>query len=353
MPNSRVQQIDRQDIKALLQAEEINSLSLSQLARFFKEEIEAFLPDGVYKIDPRNGDRVLFNRSRARRPHDNRPASLALTSGSTSEDCIICQGKTTRIVDLADLSEGSTFINKNLYPVLYPLEADRQSGASGLHFLQWTSSHHERDWHNMPLSDRLIVLQRLAALEQKLLSDQRGFVLIIKNYGHLVGGSLAHGHQQIALSNVMPRRIGDNQRFEKERGETFSTYLLRENPVELLIRDYGAAVLLTPYFMRRPYDMMLLAKDASKKHLYQLSAAEIAAVAEGWCDAIRAIRSVMPDIGRGIAYNVITHNGPGAGLYFEFLPYSQETGGFEHLGLWVCQESPERAAGRIRRVLGQ
>ena len=199
----------------------------------------------------------------------------------------------------------------------------------------------------MPLSDRVIVLQRLAALEHKLLSDRQGFVLIIKNYGHLVGGSLGHGHQQIALSNVMPGRFGDNQRFEKERGEIFSTYLLRENPVELVIRDYGPAVLLTPYFMRRPYDMMLLAKDTSKKDLYQLSAAEIGAVAEGWCDAIRAIRSIMPDIGRGIAYNVITHNGPGAGLYFEFLPYGQETGGFEHLGLRVCQENPERAAGRM------
>jgi len=45
----------------------------------------------------------------------------------------------------------------------------------------------------MPLSDRVIVLQRLAALEQKLLSDQQGFVLIIKNNGDLVGGSLDRG----------------------------------------------------------------------------------------------------------------------------------------------------------------
>lgn len=86
MPHSRTQQIDRQDIKALLQAAEINSLSFPQLARFFKEEIEAFLPDGVHKVDPRHGDRVLHKSSRARRPHDNRPARLALTSGPTSED---------------------------------------------------------------------------------------------------------------------------------------------------------------------------------------------------------------------------------------------------------------------------
>ena len=31
---------------------------------------------------------------------------------------------------------------------------------------------------------------------------QQCSVVIIKNYGHLVGSSLIHGHQQIALTNV-------------------------------------------------------------------------------------------------------------------------------------------------------
>ena len=59
----------------------------------------------------------------------------------------------------------------------------------------------------------------------------------------------------------------------------------------------------------------------------------------------------MPEIGRELAYNVITHNGPGAGIYFEFLPYTQETGGFEHLGLYVCQQNPKTAAARLRQLL--
>jgi galactose-1-phosphate uridylyltransferase len=145
----------------------------------------------------------------------------------------------------------------------------------------------------------------------------------------------------------------DNWRFETERGEFFSAYLLRENPPELAIKDYGPAILLVPYFMRRPFEMMLLVKDTSKKYLYQLSEAEFAAVAEGWHDAIRAIRAVMPQIGKEIAYNVMTNNGPGSGIYFEFLPYTQEFGGFEHLGLFVCQELPERAAVRTRELIGE
>jgi len=219
----------------------------------------------------------------------------------------------------------------------------------------------------MPLADRVVVMKRLAVLERKLLTasagvmpagkswgdreGRYGFVSIVKNHGRLVGGSLTHGHQQIGFSNVMPRRFRDNWRFEKDKGEPFSAYLLRENPSELLLRDYGPAVLLVPYFMRRPFDMMLLLKDVSKRYLHELTDAEITAVADGWHDVIRAILLLMPEVGREMAYNVITNNGPGAGLYFEFLPYTQEVGGFEHLGLFVCQESPQNAAARIREVL--
>ena len=121
---------------------------------------------------------------------------------------------------------------------------------------------------------------------------------------------------------------------------------------EVTIRDYGPACLLVPYFMRRPYDMILVLTDTTKQYLHQLSKQDLMAVAEGWRDAIRAISSIMPAIGREIAYNVVTHNGPGAGLYFEFLPYTQETGGFEHLGLIVCQANPGQAAEQLRGVIG-
>ena len=361
------QQLDRQTLNRILQVENVENLSLPEIIGLFREEagIADFIPDGAWEIDPRNGDRVLFHASRARRPHDNIPSPS--TAPKSPPACAICRGETTGVIDVADLSEGFTFVNKNLYPVLYPWETDRPGQAYGLHFLQWTSSLHDRDWHNMPPADCAVVMRRLAALEQTLLAGSRellppsnargdrpgdrGYVLIVKNYGHLVGGSLAHGHQQIALSTVVPRRVLDNWRFEQERGETFSAFLMRENPATLLVRDYGPAVLLVPYFMRRPYDVMLLVKNTARRHLYELTAAEIAAVATGWHDAIRAMRWIMPRIGRELAYNVITNNGPGAGLYFEFLPYVQEIGGAEHLGLFISQGRPESAAVQIRRYL--
>jgi galactose-1-phosphate uridylyltransferase len=355
------QHLDREGLGRILEARDVESLSVGDLIALTREEIDDYLPDGLCRIDPRNGDRILYHSSRGRRPHDNAPKGRAKIP---ERDCIICQGETTGVIDVAELSEGFTFINKNKFPVLYPFQ--NQGVASGLHFLQWTSSQHDRDWHNMPRRDRLVAMKRLAAVEETLLagSDQipcvagvdapadcRAFVIIIKNYGRLVGGSLTHGHQQIAFSNVMPRQFRDNARFEREHGQTFSAAMLRETPSELVVKDYGPAVLVVPYFMRRPYDMVLLVKDDSKAYLHELDERELDAVAEGWHDGIRAIREILPEAGREVAYNVITNNGPGAGLYVEFLPYTQETGGVEHLGLLVCQELPERAAARLRKAV--
>jgi hypothetical protein len=158
------QRLDRETLERILQAEHVSALSVHDLIGLTCEEIDDYLPDGVYRIDPRNGDRILYHSSRARRPHDNVPEGKVTIP---QHECVICQGDTTGVIDVADLSEGFTFINKNLFPILYPLE-DR-GVASGLHLLQWSSSLHEKDWHNMPQRDRVVVMKRLAALEETLL----------------------------------------------------------------------------------------------------------------------------------------------------------------------------------------
>jgi galactose-1-phosphate uridylyltransferase len=363
------QELTRDTLNRILEAPNLESLTFEQISTFFLEDadIAKFAPDGICQVDPRNGDRIVFNSARARRPHDNRPDQKMVIHELAQRDCLICQGRTTGIIDTTDLSEGFTFINKNLFPIFYPHPSGEQAAlvgnnsvigtaglpSYGMHFLQWTSSLHHKDWQNMPQLDRITVMRRLAALEKKLLSESSGYVSIIKNYGHLVGGSLAHGHQQIGFSNIMPRRIQQDLNFKEEYNETFTRYLLRENPTDLTIRDYGAAILLVPYFMRRPFDMFLVLTDTTKGHLYDLNKQEVAAIADGWRDAIRVILLTMPQIGRETAYNITTHNGFGAGLYFEFLPYTQEMGGFEHLGLYLCQGNPAAAAAHAREILQQ
>jgi len=214
----------------------------------------------------------------------------------------------------------------------------------------------------------IIVLQRLGALEKKLLSDEFSesdvelssdlepwsgsrYVSIIKNVGDQIGGSLPHGHQQIIMSTLMPRRIKEDLLFLQSHGVPFSDFILSHTADSLIIRDYGPSVLLVPYFMRRPYDMMLCLRNTTRAYIHELSLDEVRVVVAGWKDAISAITKVMATFGRDLAYNVITHNGPGRGLYFEFLPYTQESGGFEQLGLVSCQSDPYQAASLIRELI--
>lgn len=381
------QQLNRDQLEVILQAENIDQLTYQDLVHLFLQEngLADYQPDHIAHQDPRNGEQVLFNTSRADRPHDNADqVSSQAVKISGPEDCIICDGKTTGVVDVADLSQGFTFINKNLFPIVYPFESPpfqtqfnspsrkasaRGNPAFGLHFLQWTSSIHTQDWHNMSMDDLIVVMRRLAILEKTLLTtsldamphlevygDQpgrSGFVSIIKNSGSPVGGSIEHGHQQIAFSNVMPRRMQENLNFKLDRGVHFSEYILQENPVKLLLREYDQAVLVVPYYMRRPYDMLLILKDTDKAYLHELSNHQIASIVAGWQDGIKLLRGILPAKQRAIAYNVVTHNGPGAGLYFEFLPYSQEEGGFEKLGLSVCQSNPTLACEQLKELVDE
>lgn len=350
------QQLTRPRLEHILQASDIADLADEELVALVRDEIRPdHQPLGLVRTDPRSGDRVVYSTARSVRPHDYPDQPKA---GSSEEaDCIICQGKTTGVIDVSDLSRGFTFINKNLYPAFYPFEA---VGASGLHLLQWTCSHHDTDWHNLNLEDAAIVMSRLAALEGKLLSacssigagGSPAHVTIFKNQGALVGSSLTHGHQQITLTNVLPSSVSAHRAFHHEHGQSFNDFILEDIPDELIVADYGPAMLVVPQFMRRPYVMMLLLKDTQKEYLHELSSGEIEAVAHGWHDATLSYHDLMPRIDKEVAYNVLTHSGSGGGLYFEFLPYTQTLGGLERMGLYICTELPEVAARRLRGVVG-
>ena len=63
------QQIDRRALERITQARNIEDLSARELVELFRAEegLADYLPDGAWEVDPRSGDRVLFNASRARR----------------------------------------------------------------------------------------------------------------------------------------------------------------------------------------------------------------------------------------------------------------------------------------------
>jgi galactose-1-phosphate uridylyltransferase len=335
-------------------------------------------PLSHFQIDPRNGDRIVYSEARARRPHDTKKleevgarCNVPLQSG-----CVVCEGKTTSTVDVAPTSEGFTFINKNLFPVTYPFD-EEPSGqdpfsrtgqqAIGLHFLQWPSNLHDKDLDNMPLEDTLIVLKRLCLLEKSLLhfagqgmppshklmdGDHYGYIGVIKNVGRLVGGSLVHGHHQIVHTNIKPRKLLDDQRFKEQQGVGFSQYLLEYNPREYCIKEYqGGVVLLVPYFMRRPLEAMILFGDGSKDCLHHLNDNELYSLGEALRDVMAALKILMPRMGRELAYNWVIHEGDVGGMYVEVLPWTQEMGGYEQLGMYLCQGHPQSTANYYRELI--
>ncbi|MFW6312394.1 MAG: hypothetical protein ACOC2N_00730, partial [Spirochaetota bacterium] len=180
--------------------------------------------------------------------------------------------------------------------------------------------------------------------------DER-YVSIIKNAGRLVGGSLTHPHQQIALSNAMPRRVRENQRFHDRTGVPFADFMLGENPPELTVASLGTGRFMVPYFMRRPYDLLYVLEDSGPGHLFETSAAARRDLGDALALGMRLTRAGLRAAGREEAYNIVFHTGPGAGVYLEFLPLTQEDGGFEKLGLSACQSSPFAAAETLRGAL--
>jgi len=332
-------------------------------------------PEQTCQLDPRDGSLVVYNAARAGRPHDNEPDDGAGDGGG--EICPICRGQMTRILDIAPLSEGFTCISQNLYPILnpaprlaedllmramYPDPLHQGRVAYGMHLLQWTSSIHDRDWHNMAVEDLAVVLGRLAHLEKCLVKGAHGYMplldqcgeafgsfSVIKNWGVDAGASLSHGHQQIAFSNIMPQRAFSNWSFYRRHKRTFSQYLLAENPEELTVAEWPHWRLLVPDFMQRPLSMLLLYKGQGVRHLFQLKEEELFALGRAMQMAIIALQSLIPTYYRPAAFNFAIHNGPDSDVHVEFFPVTQTLGGFERLGMWVCQERPIDSAEKLRR----
>ncbi len=287
---------------------------------------------------------ILYSTARAARPHDTRPTPDAQTATA----CPVCEGRTTRIVDVASAGEGVTFINKNLFPVIYPPD--------GVHFLQWTSNFHDLDLHNVSHRHLEVVLERLAAFEASLLHHtpdhpevpgdsscqlpHHGYVGIIKNFGRKVGGSLSHGHQQILHTGRHPLRAWQDMQFIEREGRSVATQLLND-PESRVIEDYGAVRLITPSFLRRPLQAMIVVCNTRHSYLHELTRDEREALALALRAATAAIVALMPRLGRETAYNLVLHNGPIGGLYLELLPWTQEYGGYEQQGLFICAGTPE------------
>jgi len=159
---------------------------------------------------------------------------------------------------------------------------------------------------------------------------------------------------QIIHTNILPKAIADDAAFLRRSGEPFTSFLLRENPEELLVKDYECISAVTPYFMKRPLDAIVAVKDVSKSSLHELHADDMDSLAAALSDLAGAVVRLMPKLNRELAYNLVFHTGPIGGLYVEVLPLTQVLGGYEKMGLYLCDGLPSQSANMLREeIAGQ
>ncbi len=369
------EQLDPTRLAEIVRIEAIETASYEELETVVRtSDAERYQPDPHAAHDPRSDLWISYSESRRTRPlsaGSTTQADDALLSGSDAEagrdltSCIVCDCRLTPVVDMAPLcKDHRTFITPNLFPMVYPFEPAQAEGNRGIHLLQWCSTLHEADLHNMCSHDLEVVFARLATLEEFLLhgkaagyprsgEDHAGFVAIMKNRGFKVGGSVEHGHQQVAHLSVLPRRIAEDRDFLEKEGIAFANHLRKAARPDLIVAEYpgGVSAIVSP-FMRRPLEAVIVPPRDAGEHLHHLDQAALNGLAAALREMTGALSLLMEQRNLSFDYNLAFHTGPVGLLYVEILPYTQPYGGFEHLGHYLCQDSPAAVARVYRDVLG-
>ena len=329
-----------------------------------------YLPERDADQDPRSDIWISRSESRRSRPlsgaaGDDNGGEASCEDGREVTSCIVCDCRLTPAVDVTSLTEGhSTFATPNLYPMVYPFPPAECGGGRGLHLIQWCSTEHDADLHNMSWQDMETVIERLAALEEFLLHGEgagfpgtgeghTGFAALMKNRGLKVGGSVEHGHQQIAHLSVLPRALAADADYLGRNGQPYAAALRKAAGAPLTVAEFpgGVSAVAAPW-MRRPLEVAILPADGAGAFLHHLADESLKGIAEALRVITGALQLLMELRGMSFDYNLAFHTGPVGLLYIEVLPWTQPYGGFEHLGHYLCQETPATSVRHWRNTLG-
>ena len=61
--------------------------------------------------------------------------------------------------------------------------------------------------------------------------------------------------------------------------------------------------------------------------------------------------NLLGHLHREPAYNLVFHSGVSGTFYVEILPHTQEMGGYEQMGLYLCQGTARTSTEDYRRAL--
>ena len=324
----------------------LEALGFDGLCALCRSSSGVHAPDPVVATDPRGAPPIIYSEARASR--------------LKPQGCVVCDSETCPAADVVELPGGdAAWLTPNFYPITFPFEQgpfeDGRPGARGVHLVQWSSLRHDGGLPGADAATAAALLAQLARAEEWLLHNagpdypasgdgHRGHVGVIKNCGRRVGGSVEHDHQQILLSSVPFAEPPLTPGLKRALLDDHS----RRRTVDYL---EGGALTLVPSFMRRPLHAFIVPAGGEVGWLHHLDDAVRDAVALATARLTRAVSAAMTAAGQDPAWNLVVHNGPGCGPLLELRPFTQPFGGYEHIGLYLCEERPETSAARLREAL--
>lgn len=316
----------------------LDALGFAALEAHCVEHTAAYAPDGRVGVDPRLDLPVLYSEARASRPR-------------AAAGCPVCNDRLCPAVDVAEGDDGDA---SWLAPNMFPLVSPAGSTARGVHFVQWTSRRHDVAWPDGPRDLSTRVMRQLADAERWLLTHAseaypetgpglRGHVGIVKNVGSRVGGSVEHDHQQILLTNVAP--------LEPRLARDLGAALRDVSDPALLVDAVGDTRTLVAPFMRRALQSFVVPSEPSARFLHELSDDALVDLGAALARVTGATSRVMAEHHGEPAWNLVLHTGADTPLVAELRAHTQPLGGYEQLGLYLCEQTPETTAGRLRDAL--
>lgn len=332
-------------------------LGFAGLQELCRRSASAHPPDPQAADDPR-GLPIAYSEARAGRPIGQQDA------------CAVCDGRTCPAADVLELPGGdAAWLTPNLYPIVYPFAPGPARAPRGLHLVHWSSLRHDGGLSGADPRTAAAIVAQWARAEEWLLHHadasfpesgagddgrmHRGHCGLVKNRGRRVGGSVEHDHQHVLLADVPFA--------EPPAARGLVEALLRDLSPERVVDEVdGRALTMVPSFMRRPLHAFLVplapgggARRAARAGwLHHLDDDGRDAFALALARLAAAVTREMQRRSGEPAWNMILHTGPGQAPLLELRPWTQPLGGFEHLGLYLCEERPETSAGRLREALG-
>jgi hypothetical protein len=351
-----LRQLSRATLAGNTASASLQALGFDGLCALCRQSAQRHAPEPFGSLDPRLALPVAYSEARAHR--------LAEDYGS----CAVCENRTCPAADVTALpGDDVAWLTPNLYPILLPRARGApppHDGAQalplhGVHLVHWSSLRHDGGLVGANGAVAAALLSQLACAEGFLLHEagpeypesgagpdglpHRGHAGFIKNRGRRVGGSVEHDHQQLLLSS---------QAFaEPPLSRGLRARLLADGREALRVDDVGGlARTLVPPFMRRPLHAFVVpvAPDAGWLHHMLPDVRDACALAIA--RLAHAVDGAMATGGQEPAWNLTCLSGPGCGPVFELRAYTQPLGGYEHLGLYLCEERPETSAARLREA---